>query len=987
MKSRWNVALKECVGNDLKGLVGAIDEVTDWVDGPQGKPCNPAQIGGGAVRKNLLMDMKDVNLRDINPRRNEHTNWVLSQVLRQDIFKKFPQHHLKAEAQKAWIPETRHPFVYKSRQAALDQSDTIKNHLQSKSEDALNEATIVRGGDTSVELKAKSHPLQNGTPVTDEDDLSLQMEKERRDDAHLRMKTEIYTNRIAKRQINRQFAGSYIEPPKSLYQFYYDGDDLRYSHTQPLHFQNMDRQRGIIKNLAPDLDSIRQRNLQNYVRKFSEFGSPETVGDVQKMLSEQRSLLSDMHNQQYVAGSKAIMTSRRNSYLSQSGKKLRDVLKDAIESEKPLIQRVVTAKRNSRRRGSLLGDEAHQEALLDIASAESSLKFSRSKVKNDAFGDHRMGKLMQPGQSPVSYLPEHRRATFWLNQYSMPGDIEDPRENSPFKMVRDPSQLLTSELKGYEVGCWEANDGAGFPNYHRVIAEKIKSPFDYQRAADRVMSGLQEKSMCDWRPDTPATISAYLQSSGRKGLFNRRPISFFDKENPDLRLNAVWDDALGAPIMEGRNNEINRLSFYEQRLRWEKRKEIAIALGLDPKQNETQAERDIRRGQLDDAVVSAVNDQTNNGKLLSAMWEEKTQNMNIYYGSRIINANFQDKRMNFPLSERPMRDIISTLIFTPDDARQLSTEHASEKSFTKDWFSRDSQIYSLRRHDPRVGYLQTAGKKRNNSTTYDKAGSYFQIQDALWELRVYQGEPEPGPLDKTWVEDTSRVNMMNPASWKETYENLSKELDDKLIQKWKTHHRESESIVNQHTDRLDKSEANWGVMSPKEIDFWKLQDGSVEGLEMPREMSFPIQSVNNIHTFRNLAKTPWDRLAAADLVSKVMNPEDDQRYADVPQSYYFHRNRVHYHRLGVQRLRAFGPELRELKELSERIIPQSMVHKMKNHHAVARHNIIPQWSDHVTRNGSKFVQTPKVSFDNIGLLDDVDDYIRVNPHLTKWENM
>ena len=527
MKSRWNIALKECVGSDLKTLVGALDEVTDWVDGQQGKPCNPAQIGGGVVRKNLNKEVKDIDIRGINPRRNEHTSWILGQVLRQDLLRQLPQHHLKVEAQKAWLPETRHPFVYKSRQSALDESETIKNHLQSNTKTPLKEATITRGGDTSVELKSKPHPLQNGASITTEDKLSLELEEERRHDAHIRMKFEIFNNRISSRQKNRQFKGGRMDVDKDVYQFYYDGDDLQYNHTRPTFFQNIDKQRGIIRNLAQDLDSVRLRNFQNYIKKFSTFGSPETVGDVQKMLSEQRSLVSDMHNQQYVTGAKALMSSRRNAFFSQSAKKNKDLLNESIDAEKPLLERVVSSKRSTRRRGGpLLGDEAHQEALLDIASAERSLRFSRQKVKDEAFGDWRSKRMMKTGHTPLQHLPEIKRATFWLNNYSMPGCIEDPREHNPFMLARDASLPLTSELRGHEVGCWQSNDGAGFPNYHRVIAEKIKSPFDYKRASHRVMSGLQEKAVTDWRPDTPATINAFLESSGRRGLFNRRPMTY-----------------------------------------------------------------------------------------------------------------------------------------------------------------------------------------------------------------------------------------------------------------------------------------------------------------------------------------------------------------------------------------------------------------------------------------------------------------------------
>ena len=442
---------------------------------------------------------------------------------------------------------------------------------------------------------------------------------------------------------------------------------------------------------------------------------------------------------------------------------------------------------------------------------------------------------------------------------------------------------------------------------------------------------------------------------------------------------------MGATIHEGRNDEIDRVAFYEQRLCWEKRKEIAIALGLEPKANETTDEKFKRRAELDDAVKKAIEGE--NKSLLSANWEDRSQLKNIFYGSRLTSWKFGDKKVNFPLSNRPLKEVLCTLTMTQDNEPFMGPDDVKEHYFTKEWLSHDSHIYNIRRNDPRVGYLATAGRRRQNSNTTDRAGNYFQIQDALWELRVYQGEPEPGPMDRTWIEDTSRVNMMNPSSWKDTVNNLSKELDDKLIPKWRTNRKENISVVEQHVNQLESSGSNWGIMSPQEVDFWKQSDGCVEGLELPREMTHPISGTNNIYSMRNLSKTPWDRLAASDLSSKVLNPEDNQRYEDATTSYYFHRNRVHYYRLGVQRFRAFGPELKELKELSERIIPQSMVHKMKNHHAVARHNIIPQWSNHITRNGSKFVHTPKVSFDNIGLLDDVDDYIRVNPHLTKWENM
>ena len=150
-----------------------------------------------------------------------------------------------------------------------------------------------------------------------------------------------------------------------------------------------------------------------------------------------------------------------------------------------------------------------------------------------------------------------------------------------------------------------------------------------------------------------------------------------------------------------------------------------------------------------------------------------------------------------------------------------------------------------------------------------------------------------------------------------------------------------------------------GWKSPDEIDKWKHTDGK-DGLTTHREMTYPVDEVNEVRKSRWLAKTPWDRIAAYDLASKVMDPEEDARPMELGVSHYFNRNRLHYYRLPVQRLRSYGAELREAKELSEKMIPQDMSNKIKNYYAVARHSTVPFFSEHVTKNGPKFVNTPKV---------------------------
>ncbi|KAJ9455064.1 hypothetical protein DIPPA_31280 [Diplonema papillatum] len=967
-KNKWAVALKEHMGCDFKGLMQAVEEPSDWIDG-HGKVVNPAQDGGGVVKGKLLD--ADVQL-DHNPQRKDQTAWYVSMAIRQEVFQNKGRNFALQESQRSFLPEVRLPFVYKSQHLARDSVRDVVKAL----------STGVQAGDKPLSSQPP-HPLQSGPSLLPEDAFSLDLEAERRSDAMLRLKFEVFTNRLQARVLNNQFSdASRQDIPKSMLKFFVDGDDLKYTHKKPIWTQRADQKKGMGIEVGHDLDSVRLRNLQRFIKRVATLGAPDSVGDVNRLLSEQRNLMQTMQGEVFSSSSRhQMLLSRREFFVTKRSIPPATLLRDTIQRETPLVSRIA-----KKRRRKLLPDEAHEDALAEVAIAKETLRMRRQRTKADAFGDDREKSFTDPGADPTQLIPEDKRATQWLALYRMPGDIEDPRRLNPFLVALSPSTPLTSELRGRAVAQWEANEGAGFPGYHKVVAEKVASAFDWQRASERIRLGLPEKAVADWRPVKSAEQQAFEDSVRMRGMFDRRPVGFWSRENPDLRLNKEWDDVLGAPFVADSNSLIDKNRFYELRVRWAKRKELAILWGLGPKPDETTKERYERRDELDKRLREAISE---GDKDILAAWVSDVPG--LWYGRRHFRDSIMDKTNLFPINIRPTRDLLhyQAMAASYISESKMTKEETDEVAFRRSWLSDDAAKASRRQGDSRVDYLSTAGRRRPRQDTAAPCMGYMQVQDALWEYRVYRGHPEPGPHDKTWLEDTTSVDMMEDNWWTKKEDLIVKELDAKLQPQYRSTAGTAATLVDAHAMVTDTSRADSliGWKSPTEVDKWRVIDGCKEGLELHREMSFPVDKVNHQSTHRWLAKTPYDRIAANDLVTKTLRPEDEARPRDLGASYYFHRNRLHYHRLPVQRLSAYGAELREMKELSERAIPHETVKKVKNFYAVARHNIIPYFSDHVSKNGPKLVNTPKVTFDSIGLHDDLEDYIRVNPHLQKWDAM
>eukprot|EP01064_Diplonema_japonicum_P012253 TRINITY_DN1970_c1_g1_i1.p1 TRINITY_DN1970_c1_g1~~TRINITY_DN1970_c1_g1_i1.p1 ORF type:complete len:983 (+),score=210.54 TRINITY_DN1970_c1_g1_i1:56-3004(+) len=980
---RWSLAIKDCMGADVRGMLGAFEEPTDWVEqSPAGKVVNPAQTGGGVVREKLV-DIGRIDI-DARPRRNEGDGkWLVANVVRSDLGRKHGMNALKQKAGNALLPDTSLTQIYKSRHTSLDTATTLTEKLET----STVPDTVVTSGNISQLLShaAAPHPLSNGPALTPEDSMSHSMEADRRKDSETRMKYEVFTNKITQRTMHNQFVPDRFEGPKSVFKFYYDGDDLQYNPHKPVWRQMMDQRKGVSVTVGGDLDAKRLKNFQKYIRRVSQLGSPETVGDLQKMLSEQRALVSDLKDETFSTGTRYnSMTSRRDAFMRRRMASPTAILREQVNAELPLVERIVS-KRKSDPRKMLTTDEAFELAEADVDDAKASLLRQREHLKEQNFSDEREDKLVPP-TVPTAYLPEHKRATRWLADYSMPGDLEDPRTHSPFLLAQDTSTPLTSELKGRKVGVWEAADGAGMPGTHRAVAEKIKDVFDYQRATDRVSLGLQEKAVADWRPTKSVDEAVFQQTQVMKGGFDRRPIGFWSKENPDLRTTTQWDDVIGAPVASD-GNTIDRVRFYQVRARWEKRKALAIQFGLEPKPDETIQERNIRRVELDKRLEHVVENKEVDGAVLAA-WSDDRRNEQ-WHGKRHNRDTMGDRMSSYPLTQRPLGDLLAYQSLSDPRVREedLSEEVRTNQKFNQSWFKDDAELVMRRRNDPRVDYLASAGIKPERLRFQVGCAHYMQVQDALWELRVYRNEPEPGQADRTWLENTTFINMMNVDWAKQEVVKIEKELEAKLLAEYRTHSTKEHGIAEETMDRTDDSQDSLGWKSPSEIDKWRTTDGAREGLELERELSYPIAAVNNMGSHRWLAKTPWDRLAANSLVSKQLRPEDDARGTELGPSFYFNRNRQHYYRMPVQRYRAYGPELREMQFLSEKLVPHDMVRKIKNYYAVARHNMIPFFSEHVGKNGPKFMHTPKVTFDHIGLHDDLEDYVRINPHLAKWEEM
>ena len=516
--SRWGHAIRDAMGSDVKGFVGAMDDPADWLD-KNGKVVNPAKFGGGKTMGSLI-DTTAVNV-DSPAKRTEVTAWMVSSALREHLQKK-SRPYVRSHARGAFLPDTQLPYVYRSQHAALDTARKLKDRLEGGAAFAVAD-TLVETADTQHDLQPPLHPLCNGTALVPEDKLNVELERERRQDAMLRMKFEIFNNRIQSRFMNGHFtAPSRMDLPKCIFRFYYDGDDLTFVHTRPIWSQKAEQRRGVQSvAVGGDMDAGRLKNFQRYVRRIAQLGTPETVGDVNRMLSEQRALEHEMRNEPHSNSDKiASLTKRRETYMQQQAKTEQQSLRETVTAEQPLVQRVT----EKRRRKQLL-DEAFEDAQADIDLARSSMDEQRSNTKHQAFYDDREDALINDSP-PTDYLPETRRATTWLDKFTMPGTIEDPRLKNPLLDLRSRAEPLESELRGRDVGVWETYEGHGVPQHHKATAEKVRGLFDYKRASHRLMNGLQEKSVSDWRPSKTPEQQAFEDSSSRRGSLNRRPVRY-----------------------------------------------------------------------------------------------------------------------------------------------------------------------------------------------------------------------------------------------------------------------------------------------------------------------------------------------------------------------------------------------------------------------------------------------------------------------------
>ena len=141
--------------------------------------------------------------------------------------------------------------------------------------------------------------------------------------------------------------------------------------------------------------------------------------------------------------------------------------------------------------------------------------------------------------------------------------------------------------------------------------------------------------------------------------------------------------------------------------------------------------------------------------------EEKAQ----WFGKRHNRNRTSGRDDLFPGSVRPLNVMLKdNLTKVAASNHRQTTAAAAEYEFNKAWLQDTGNTLGARRRDPRIDYLSTAGIPTRNRAI-DPCTSYAQVQDALWELRIYRGEPEPKPEDKTWIEDSTMINTMNTEVW------------------------------------------------------------------------------------------------------------------------------------------------------------------------------------------------------------------------------
>eukprot|EP01062_Namystynia_karyoxenos_P042816 TRINITY_DN3134_c1_g1_i1.p1 TRINITY_DN3134_c1_g1~~TRINITY_DN3134_c1_g1_i1.p1 ORF type:complete len:1120 (+),score=377.58 TRINITY_DN3134_c1_g1_i1:267-3362(+) len=972
---------------------------------------DPARLGGVAVVG--LPVAKDLDKIKIEPstapgeRTKSPADWLVKQWLNLDYTRQRSQMQVVLDAQNSLLPTVtlhgavaaRHRALAAAAAAAARTRVAPRRRRRSAPAGRPSAAALANAAPLSVEGLAL-HPAAEGPAVLPEDRLGRELEDERLRDAHQRLKHELYSNRLRGRRKIDQFSErgrgytTQASDWKSEFRFFYEGDDLRFLWRRPMWHTLADERKGKASQIGQDLDADRGRALARFIRRVSQLGAPETVADVHRLLAEQRALALDL-DQETAAPDAARQQARgrRAGAMARRDEPWANRLRSLIKRTVPLEDRVTERRRQARRRQtqSLFPDEVADEAAADVAAARQGLLREQESLRHGAFHDDRLDRLQEP-RTPLQRLPDHRRPTKWLDLFAAPGALEDPRMRNPFCAARDPRTPTPEEERGRAVTAWELCPPSAMPSWHRTVAAKISEPFDYARATSRIFSGLQEKAVSDWRPSRPEWMRVFEDSVKGRGLFAKRPIAFWCRERPDTRLTVEWDDIIGARYVDDvPKRGVDRIQFYEGRARWEKRKELAIRWGLDPKRGETVAERNERRKELDRRVreVIAVGD-----NILSASWGENPVGKTIppYVGSDAsARAGFKDRWYPAPLRD-PRALIRSHVLSRPSTQTVLTAEEKEEQEFRERWLADDYAEWNMREKDPRLGYLRTAGFRPDGEP--ERPLSYLQVQDCMWELRVYSGAPEPGPRERTWLEDKSFINLTEGRWWEKHDRRERERVDAQLHPEYRSGtdgggEADKVNLSGYQAAAVSSSSDLLGWKTPQEVDAFRPDlDGAKEGYELPRELTYPVESVNRFDTFRWLCKTPWDRIAAKDLTTKLLNPEDDGRYQDLGPGYYFHRNRIFYRRMPVQRLRAYGAELREAKELSERIVPQEMVRSIKNYYAVARHSQVPYFNTkHVTRNGPKFVHTPKIAFDAKGLADDTEDYIRVNPHLAKWANM
>eukprot|EP01065_Artemidia_motanka_P029513 TRINITY_DN35610_c0_g1_i1.p1 TRINITY_DN35610_c0_g1~~TRINITY_DN35610_c0_g1_i1.p1 ORF type:complete len:1103 (+),score=240.26 TRINITY_DN35610_c0_g1_i1:323-3310(+) len=954
-------------------------------------------------------DMRNVSVDTKRPDKGDTRSAAVLRGFVSQIQRETPPRELVVETQNAYLPSVKLPSAYVGMHRALEATSAKFTAPPTvRSSDASEQSPQQLRFDRVVPLtavrKLSAHPLESGPAIVPEDRLGRDLEEERSRDAKQRLKHEIYSNKLRGRKKMQHFSelsrgfttAAAMQKPE--FKFFYDGDDFRFLWRKAMWQTMVDIRRGRSTLLGQDLDAERSKALARFVERVSKLAAPETFGDVQRLLAEQRALAADLDQDFASTASQARLSARRRRQAGLADKfepydsRVREVFRRAV----PFVHRLI-AKRKQKRR-QLFPDELALEARADVLQARETLRADQARVRQKAFGDDKLGTLLAP-RTPLEMLPDHRRPSD-LQELAAPGDLDDPREKGAFRTARDTSEPTPEEDLGRPVSGWELAPAAGMASWRIPVAAKISAPFDYARASDRVMKGLQEKALADWRPPEPAWMEVFRTSVQRRGNFDRRPGPFWDSEKPDLRTTTEWDDLIGAPFLDDNPNRgVDRQSFYDLRARWEVRKRLAIAWRLDPKPNETLEERNNRRRELDEKVARVVLDQSDTN-LLSALWYEDAGPRLRAFGTR-PNNRVGPKDTFHPLNLRDRADILKASSFSTSGisaqvdgkSKDLTAEEMDEHNFLVSWLEDDTTQLSMRETDSRVSYLAESGLRVNrqtNATQPDRPRGYMQLQDSVWEYRVYRGLPEPGPRERSWLAPTDRIDTRGSRWWEEGDARARKQVEEQLSPEYRiAESEESRGGLDLSGYKIqDSSDDLLGQKTPQEVDKWMPDDdGAKDGYELPREMTYPVDVVNNTQTRRWLCKTPWDRIAAYDLTSKMMRPEEDGRYQDLGPSFYFHRNRLHYRRMPVQRLRHYGAELREAKDLSERLVPQEMASAIKNYYAIARHSQVPFFSKHVTRNSPKYKPVPKVNFSSAGLTDDTEDYVRVNPHLSKWANM